>query len=139
MEIVENGQNICANFCGGSIFNETTIITAAQCCQANFPSGITIANTTIVAGELDIDEESGYEQFKKIKSYRVHPSFDQTTKRNDICVLTLDSELTFNENVASIPLDTVGPSSGQFSYVSGWGPSRVTENGSKFLKSNPLT
>ena len=118
-----NGNQFCFNFCGGSIYNETTIITAAHCCVGfDDPDSLVGWNDLkIVAGELDLLSTSNFEQVRKIKSHIVHPDYDATSKKNDICLLTLETALQFNDNVKKVPIDTVGPSNGQLCTVSGWG------------------
>ena len=67
-------QAICDTQCGGSIFNETTIITAAHCCWdswVDYPS-----RYMIVAGELDSVHTSGLEQFRTVKSIKIHPNYN---------------------------------------------------------------
>ena len=120
-----DGNQFCFNFCGGSIYNETTIITAAHCCDGiehdDWP------DKKIVAGQLDLLSSSGYEQTKKINSFAMHPDYDPSLgdMSNDICILFLDSPMTFNDNVDKIPLDTMGPTTKETCIVSGWGVFQV--------------
>ena len=120
----DTDEGYCFNFCGGSIFTETTIITAAHCCE-----GIGETEweyTKIVAGELDLYVESGLEQVRKIKGHIVHPDYNSTTLHNDICLLTLDSPLEFNENVNRVFLDAKKPVVNATCQVSGWGDLEVS-------------
>ena len=120
----DTDEGYCFNFCGGSIFTETTIITAAHCCE-----GIGETEweyTKIVAGELDLYVESGLEQVRKIKGHIVHPDYNSTTLHNDICLLTLDSPLEFNENVNRVFLDAKKPVVNATCQVSGWGDLQVS-------------
>ena len=81
----------CKHYCGGSIYDENTIITAAHCCDMfNF---YPLNNTKIVAGELDLVTSSGFEQVRRIKDFLMHPDFDYWNINNDICLLTLESPL----------------------------------------------
>ena len=117
----------CFNFCGGSIFTEKTIITAAHCCDAVGPdNGFDWEDTKIVAGELHLLEESGFEQVRKIKSHIKHPDYNPSTLKNDICLLTLDSPLELNENVKRIYLDVKDPVVNATCQVSGWGDQNVS-------------
>ena len=115
----------CQIFCGGSIYNENTIITAAHCCDGmnHFMAqhGITWKDVRIIAGELNILQISGFEQSRKVQSYVIHPSYNSGSFQHDICLLTLDSPLRFNPFVNRIPLDTQGPVPGTKCQVSGWG------------------
>ena len=65
----------CQIFCGGSIYDETTIITAAHCCHGvNHKMaihGITWNDVKIVAGELNILQISGFEQIRKAQCFKM--------------------------------------------------------------------
>jgi hypothetical protein len=67
------------------------VITAAHCCV-----GFTTDKVYVVAGqdhEIFVKESS--EQLRKTTAIIMHPAFDQFTKNNDICLLTLDKKLNF--------------------------------------------
>ena len=128
-ETVNNGQQACFNFCGGTIYNETTIITAAHCCNGISQDEIGWPDRKIIAGQLDLLTLSGLEQTKRIKSYAIHPDYDPSSSNsNDICILFLDSSMTFNEYVNKVPLDTMGPTTKETCRVSGWGSFQVKYN-----------
>ena len=113
------GPAYCFTNCGGSIYNELTIITAAHCCEG-------VSATKIVAGELDVINESGQEQIRTIKKKKQHPQYNPTVSMaNDICLLILDIPLNLNDQVKAIGLDTVGPTDGAKCKVSGWGTQTV--------------
>ena len=122
----------CFNFCGGSIYTETTIITAAHCCEGigtfsnDHNETVGWEDTKIVAGELDVLYPSGFEQIRKIKSHIMHPDYNSTTYHNDICLLTLDSPLEFDENVDRVFLDAKAPVVDATCQVSGWGDQEVS-------------
>jgi len=122
----------CATICGGSIYNELTIITAAHCCEGvdSGDIGITWGDLRIVAGELDDMAVSGLEQSRKIIGHKTHPNYSPETTgslKNDVCLLTLDAPLVLNDQVKSISLDTSNPTEGAKCQVSGWGT--LTEGG----------
>ena len=121
------GKEFCATICGGSIYNATTVITAAHCCVGAVADGSSWNLYNIVAGELDVLTNSGFEQRRKIKDHLIHPDYDENTLQNDICLLTMDSPFEFNDQVKAIPLDTVGPSTGKNCQVSGWGTLQVSK------------
>jgi secreted trypsin-like serine protease len=58
-------------FCGGTLFNSRTVVTAAHCCAGfrDFPSRFDLE---VVAGELILDSNSGHEQRRKSTSYKIH-------------------------------------------------------------------
>ena len=120
-----NGDVIC----GGSIYNAVTIITAAHCCKL-FDEGIVQLNETIImAGRIDIDDVVNGQEIS-ITSYLIHPYYgadptvDQLT--HDICLLTLENDLDFNDNVKAIALNTETVEAGTKCIVSGWGALRVS-------------
>ena len=115
--------------CGGSIYNKSTIITAAHCCKV-FEEGEQAEGllelTSVMAGRINIDDiVNGQET--SIKSYLIHPgyvgSFDHI---NDICLLTLENELEFDDNVNAIGLNTEIVEVGKKCIVSGWGTTTVS-------------
>ena len=121
-------------FCGGSIYNESTIITAAHCCEAIDDGFLPLDDTVIMAGRIDIDDTVNG-QYITIKSYSIHPDYDGSSElHNDICLLTLDDNLVFNENVKAIGLNNETLAAGIKCIVSGWGSLEV----SLFLKKDYL-
>ena len=113
-------------FCGGSIYNEVTIITAAHCCKVFDEGLIQLDETIIMAGRIDIDDVVNGQEIS-IKSYLIHPgyvgSFDHI---NDICLLTLENELEYNDNVNAIELNAEIVEVGKKCIVSGWGTTTVS-------------
>jgi secreted trypsin-like serine protease len=112
-----NGYGIC----GGSIYNDLTIITAAHCCRY-FDDGIVQLNETIImAGQIDIDNIVNGQEIS-IQSYLIHPDYVGIDNHyNDICLLTLEKEVEFNDNVKAIALNTETLEAGIKCNVSGWG------------------
>ena len=124
----EFDSSICHVFCGGSIYNERTIITAAHCCEQDWGKWPYIY-TKIVAGELDLKVSSGLEQTRWVKSHTIHPDYNKATfppLQHDICLLTLDSPLELNRNVRRINLDEEDPMVATKCQVSGWGSLAVS-------------
>ena len=120
-DILYDNETICHTLCGGTILNETTIITAAHCCDNDW---VDHPNTKIVAGELDSLNTSGLEQVRMIKNLTIHPNYNASTSpvfQHDICLLTLDSPLKFDENVKRINFDLKDPVVDTVCQVSGWG------------------
>ena len=69
MSVDLNPQNIC----GGSIYSETVIVTAAHCCKIFEDTGYNTTWFEIIAGELIFSQNSGLEQRSKIYTYLIHP------------------------------------------------------------------
>ena len=80
-------------FCGGSIFNEWTIITAAHCISSSPDLN---KFTNVVAGVVDRRNFSVSRQERRVKTATIHPDYDRKTYSNDIAVLFLEEGLKFN-------------------------------------------
>ena len=96
--------------CGGSIYDKSTIITTGLCCDPNFH--VDFDKTRIVAGQIERSHViTG--QSKRIKEIIVHPNYSLTWNypfkpaqlKNNICILKLESDLEFNDNVRNIELN----------------------------------
>ena len=113
-------------FCGGSIYNEIVIITAAHCCKPFDDGGLVLQDTSIAAGIIDIDDiDNGQE--RTINSFLIHPDYTGVDNyQNDICLLTLDGKLKFNDKVSSIALNNEDLAPNTKCIVSGWGNLEVS-------------
>ena len=106
--------------CGGSIYNKSTIITAGHCCVHfdHYP----LSKTKIIAGQIEVS--GSYGQVIEIDSYLIHPDYDQENTNNnwnDVCLLTLKTDLEYNDNVKCIKLNDRSLEPGTKCIVSGWG------------------
>jgi len=108
-------------FCGGSIYNKSTIITAAHCCVPVDEGSVQLEDMRIIAGKIDIDDIVNGQELS-IKSYLIHPDYNgAVSQHNDICLLTLENDLDFTDNVKAIALSTETVEVGTKCIVSGWG------------------
>jgi len=108
--------------CGGSIYNDKYIITAAHCVSVDgLLSEILLR---IVAGEHDLSAVSDNEQIQLVKAITIHPSYRPYNLENDIAVLELESSLIFNQYVAPIKIASTNPAVNSHVTVSGWGKER---------------
>ena len=82
-------------------------------------------HSKIVAGELDLSQPSGFEQIYQISNFKIHPEYqgEGNNFANDICLLFLDENLEFNENVTKITINTneTNTEPGTLCSISGWG------------------
>ena len=112
-------------FCGGSIYSKSTIVTAAHCCKAVDNGFAQLEDMRIIAGRVDINDMVNGEEIS-IKSYTIHPDYiGNSEQHNDVCLLTLDDDLEFNDNVKAIGLNTANLTAGTECTVSGWGTLKV--------------
>merc|ERR1711942_358358 len=106
--------------CGGSIVDETTVVTAAHCCYGQSVSGM-----QIVAGAhfLSTDEDNT-KQTTALTDIIIHEEYDHTSFGiNDICLLKVATPFVFDDAVApcTLPEQDEAPEDGVDCENSGWG------------------
>ncbi len=109
-------------FCGGSIRDETHVITAAHC-VTNLAGQVVAADSLdILAGTARLDTGG---QRIAVQSVGVHPDFDRNWMTYDVAVLTLAQPLTLGDGVQPVSLVSdeqwAATPAGQGLRVSGWG------------------
>ena len=97
-------------FCGGTILDEYTILSAAHCKLTS--------TTVIIAGATSINSGS---QTIRVKNAINHPNYDSTTLAFDYSIAKLTSPLSFNANVKAACLPTANFVPGNVAVASGWG------------------
>ena len=103
--------------CGGTILDETTILSAAHCFPFFRPNADYIEAGIKTRASLDAQKIFVKETIK-------HPMYNPRNYDNDIAILKLKSPLTFNENVkpACLPHPSFRPeNTGEIAVISGWG------------------
>ena len=103
-------------FCGGTIIDAKTILTAAHCYHGkNLNSG----DWFITAGVVHIQDGAGQSVF--VEKITLHESWNPSTTDNDIAILKLKTPLTFNDKVqrACLPEASFVPTGK--AVASGWG------------------
>ncbi|XP_034562071.1 elastase-1-like [Notolabrus celidotus] len=79
------GDGSYYHLCGGSIIDGFHVMTAAHCILSNDPTGY-----RVVAGEYNLYEYDGSEQFISVDRIHVHPGWNgDLGKGNDIAILRL--------------------------------------------------
>ncbi|CAH1393694.1 unnamed protein product [Nezara viridula] len=111
-------------FCGGSLIDNIHILTAAHCVA--HMSAWDVARLTVRLGDYNIKSNSETKHIeKRVKRVVRHRGFDARTLYNDIAILTLDSPVTFSQNIRAICLPSGGSLyAGQTATVIGWGSLR---------------
>jgi len=113
------------SFCGGTILDATTILTAAHC---YYGKNLNAGNFFIAAGA--INDQDGSQQTAFVESIFLHESYNppsldnqQGTHDGDIAILKLKTPLTFNDKVgrACLPDATYNPIGITMGVASGWG------------------
>nr|XP_017014647.2 trypsin delta-like [Drosophila takahashii] len=102
-----NGQH----FCGGSIYSETIIITAAHCVEDKMTLPLDIR-----AGSSDYQNGGTLVQ---VEAIRYHAEYKRLA--NDVAVLKLRYPLTFSDAIQPISLAEKNPAEGSVALTTGWG------------------
>ena len=117
------------HFCGGSIYDEFNVVTAAHCCEE---AEIRKARKfEAIGGELNLKNRSGLEQTVQVNNISIHPDWIMNEDprvhfANDICVLHLSNDgFSFNDNVKTVRLSTKVPATGSKCSIAGWGFKKV--------------
>ena len=119
-------QDSEGHFCGGSIIDADTIVTAAHCLE-----GFDASDITIRAGITNLNNGGG--QTRQVESFVEHPRYAQD-ELADIAVVELASPLNLNANVAAIaPATTADIAAATTASVTGWGATSENGGGSDVL------
>ncbi|EFN87985.1 Chymotrypsin-1 [Harpegnathos saltator] len=105
------------HFCGGSIINNRTILTAAHC-VAGKTSPIILSRITVHAG-TNFLKRPGIVYRPKNITY--HKEFNRSRLANDIAVITLSSVIKYTKLIQPVPLATSDIAPGRRCILSGWG------------------
>lgn len=115
-----------SHWCGGSLINETHVVTAAHCVD-----GFAASNVTVRLGLHDRTAPDTWTQTRSLSSITVHELYELREVpggtpvyqrfNNDVAVLELSSPVTFTERVKPIMLAKTTRPVGQESIVTGWG------------------
>ena len=103
-------------FCGGTIIDAKTILTAAHCYHGK---NLNKADFFVTAGVVHVQNGAGQSAF--VEKITLHESYDNVNVDNDVAILKLKTPLTFNNNVqrACLPEASYVPTGK--AVASGWG------------------
>lgn len=106
-------QRSGSHSCGGSVYSNNIIVTAAHCLQS------------VSASVLRIRAGSSYWNsggvLVNVASFKNHEGYNSRTMINDIAVIRLSGSLSYGSNIRNIGLAASAPGNGASAAVSGWG------------------
>jgi secreted trypsin-like serine protease len=111
------------SICGGSIIDQNTILTAAQCVYTIS----SISQLSVYVGSHS--RLSKFQTIVPVSSFHIHPQWNTTTIRNDVAIIKLKNVLTFSDRVSPVCLPSLNSHSslyGKNVVATGWG---FTETG----------
>ena len=108
------------HFCGGTILDKTTVVTAAHCLD-----GKDYTKTYIIAGKVSKNSNNDGVGIAKVI---IHPKWNWDS--NDIALIKLSKPLTFDKNIKSmcLPSKDFKPREGEMCIASGWGDTKCKHN-----------
>ncbi|XP_011180899.1 trypsin [Zeugodacus cucurbitae] len=102
-----------SHFCGGSIIDATTIVTAAHCLQS------------IRADQIQVRLGSTYYnrdgRAVRVRAFRNHPGYNGKTHVNDVAVMKLSESVAESSRIRYVRLADRTPRTGTRAVVTGWG------------------
>jgi len=134
-----NSSGTFKHFCGGTIVNAQTVVTAAHCVY-NRLNATEMAKLSIVAGATNITLNETTQQRVGVLNITIPSNYTTNNKPgpNDIAVIQLATALVFNSNVAAVALNPAGHRAAGNCIASGWGNtfpvSAIEYKGSDVLK-----
>ncbi|XP_001353838.4 brachyurin [Drosophila pseudoobscura] len=105
------------NLCGGTIISKRWILTAAHCLQEPRSE---LRKVIIYVGSLEVDESKPF--VVKKSATIVHKGFNRKIVANDIGLIKLPKDLTFNDRIQPAIFPDLGKTyEGKMAIISGWG------------------
>ena len=115
-------------FCGGTILDKYTILSAAHCisCREITKDPSLLTFYRVIVGSLISSypycrpSEPGCGSYK-IKKVIIHPKYDSSNEDNDFCIIKLTKPIVYNKDVRNICLPPSKQAPPGQMVVSGWG------------------
>jgi len=110
-------------FCGGSLINQNTILTAAHCVQHMTANDV--KNLRVQIGDWDIYKTNDVKhEVRAVRAVKYHKGFSMKHLNHDIALLILERPVAYADNIQAVCLHTGTPSPADgktMADVAGWG------------------
>ncbi|XP_017019150.1 trypsin [Drosophila kikkawai] len=102
-----------SHFCGGSLVDSDTVVTAAHCMQSYTADEIQV--------RLGSTSRSSGGEVVSVRTFKFHEGYNSKLMVNDVAVIKLSTPVRQTTKIRAIELAQVTPASGTTAVVSGWG------------------
>ncbi|XP_055857223.1 trypsin beta-like [Episyrphus balteatus] len=106
-------QRSGSHSCGGSLYSNRVVVTAAHCLQ-----NVAASSLKVRVGSTQWNNGGA---LVGVASFKNHPNYNSRTMVNDIAIIHLSSAVSLNSNVRTIALASSAPAHGTSAVVTGWG------------------
>ncbi|XP_011180898.1 trypsin [Zeugodacus cucurbitae] len=106
-------QTKSGHFCGGSIINKDTVVTAAHCLQTNTADQLQV--------RLGSTSHKTGGKLVKVRAFYAHPGYNKEQRQNDVAIVKLAEPVAESASIRYIDLAQTSPVTGTSAVVSGWG------------------
>jgi len=113
-------------WCGGTLINEDTVLTAAHCTLDGRQKRFRASQYTVTFGDYDLrSQDEGQSEPFQVSEIRVHPRFTGTGFYNDLALFKLSKPVRFTQHIQPICLPSQAQRRdtfvGQVPTIIGWG------------------
>ena len=117
-------------YCAGSLISSEVAVTTAMCCLMQR------SNYAFIGGFSK--RKSGLR--RAVAERQIHPDFDQSLVRNDICLVRFAAPVPFGPNIQPVclPPSSLNIKQGTLLHIAGWGSQSVSSGLSQRLRSATL-